>query len=433
MKRILLTLLLLGAAEFAPAQECWPLERCIAYALEHNTDVRQQRLEVEIRQVELQQVQAGQLPVLRAGIAQEMNWGRSVDMQELVIIRNKLTSATGASLTASLPVFEGFSQHFSRLAAKKAVEAARHESGRQREELAVEITRAYLQLLLAKQILSYRQESLTAIAGQRERTAGLVDAGSQPKTALSEMEAQLASEKAALVEASCQVRSATQALTRLMNLPPGEAFAASETFGSETPLAEPPVITEARLEDYLREDPGIQSTEALLDQMRYSHAQAKAAFLPSLRMSASYGTYYSSASEEAFRTQLDENRNPSLSLQLEIPVFQAFQAGTRLRKSRLACEQARLEVEKARIRVADEIRSAVIEAENSCQQFRSSEETLRAMRSLLEATEAKYNLGAASALDYILARNKHSKAVSDYLQAKWQYLFQLRMLERYLR
>ncbi|MBR1539268.1 MAG: TolC family protein, partial [Bacteroidales bacterium] len=377
MKRTLLILLLCTAGS-APAQETWPLERCIAYALEHNTGIRQQRLEVEVRKAELLQMQAASLPVLRAGIAQEYNWGRSVDMQELVIIRNKLTRATGASVTASLPLFEGFSQHYGRLAAKKAVEAARSDSGRQREELSVEITRAYLQLLLARQILSYRQESLTAITGQRERTARLVEAGSQPKTALSEMEAQLASEKAALVEASCRVRSATLALTRLMNLPQGESFTASEDFGTGTVLETPPSISEAQLEDYLREDPGIRSAEAVLEQTRYKHSQAKSAFLPGLRLSASYGTYYSSASDEAFRTQLDENRNPSLSIQLDIPVFQAFQAGTRLRKSRLACEQARLELEKVRTRVADEVRSAVIEAENSCQQFHSSEETLRA-------------------------------------------------------
>ena len=53
------------------------------------------------------------------------------------------------------------------------------------------------------------------------------------------------------------------------------------------------------------------------------------------------------------------------------------------------------------------------------------------MKELLSVTEAKYDLGAASALDYIVARNNHSKAVADYLQAKWQYLFQLLLMEYY--
>ena len=433
MRRIVLTLILSGLAGGLAAQEPWSLDRCIAYGLEHNTGIREQDIAIEIRRAELQQMRGAHLPVIRAGIGQDWNWGRSVDMQELLIIKNKLTKATGASLNASAALFEGFSRHHARLAAKEAVSAARHDAAQLREDLCIDITRAYLQLMLAKQILSHALESLSAIEQQRERTAGLVEAGSQPKTALSEMEAQVASEKAAMVEASCRVRSATLVLTRLMNLPPGEAFATGEAFSEMQADMPVPPVSEAQVEAYLLTAPELQRAQADLAQMRHRHAHAKAAFMPRLLLSGSYGTYYSSAAGESFRTQLDENRNPSLSLQLEIPVFQALQARTQLKKSRLACDQAQLEVEKARIRITDEIRSAVIEADNSYQQYRSAEETLHAMQSLLEVTEAKYNLGAASALDYILARNNHAKAVSDFLQAKWQYLFRHKLLEHYLR
>ena len=97
----------------------------------------------------------------------------------------------------------------------------------------------------------------------------------------------------------------------------------------------------------------------------------------------------------------------------------------------MSLETARLTAEKIQTQVLEEIRSAGIEAENCLQQYLSSEETLQAMQNLLEITEAKYNLGAATALDYIVARNKRLKAVSNFLQAKWQYIFQLQLLERY--
>ena len=431
MEKRILTLILLLAAGWLQAQEAWPLERCIQYALEHNTGIREQRVQIDLRKAELRQMQTGHLPVLRAGVAQEFNWGRSVDMQELVIIKNKLTQATGATLTATATLFEGFAQHYGRLAAKKAVEAARQDARSQDEALTIDVTRAYLQLMLARQILSYTEESLSAIILQRERTALMVEAGSQPKTALSEIEAQVAAEKAAMVEASCRVRTATLALTQLMNLPPGAAFAAGDAFEQEEVLSRVPLISETQMDDYIRQAPELLSAQASLERLRHQQTRVQAAFLPSLRLSASYGTYYSRAAGQPFRTQIDENRNPSLSLQLDIPIFQAFQAASQLRKSRLACDLARLGVEKVRTQLADRIRSAAIEADNCCQQYLSSEETLRAMESLLAVMEAKYNLGAASAVDYILARNHHFKAVSDYLQAKWQYLFQLKLLERY--
>ena len=189
--------------------------------------------------------------------------------------------------------------------------------------------------------------------------------------------------------------------------------------------------TAVQTEAWLQRDPRIRSAAAHIAQLRYDERAAKGLFLPSLSASAGYGTFYSSTNEEPFRTQLDENRNPSVALRLTIPIFDSWQAAAQLKKSRLALDMARLTAEKIQTQVLEEIRSAGIEAENCLQQYLSSEETLHAMQRLLEITEAKYNLGAATALDYIVARNKRLKAATDFLQAKWQYLFQLRLLERY--
>ena len=102
MKRILLLqVLLLLALPAAPlaAQEPWTLERCIQYGMEHNTGLQEQAVETALRKAVLREKTAAHFPQVSATIAQDWNWGRSVDMQELVIIHNKLTPATGASLS----------------------------------------------------------------------------------------------------------------------------------------------------------------------------------------------------------------------------------------------------------------------------------------------------------------------------------------------
>lgn len=431
MKRFLWILLFGAWTSPLPAQEPWPLERCIQYALEHNLDLQEKKLGVDIRRAELTQRRLAHLPVVSAQIAQEYNWGRSVDMQELVIIRNALTRATGASVSAALPLFNGFSRHYQRLSAKKAVEVAAFEVDDLRTALETDITRAYLELMLAKQMLNYTRESLATIIRQRERTAQLVEAGSQPKSALSEMEAQVAAERAEMVTAECRVRTATLSLTRLMNLPSDVSFTTGERFGQDSVAIRVPLVSDSQAERYLQNDPRIRGARARIAELQHQESAAKGQFFPSLNVSASYGTFYSSTADAPFRTQLDENRNPSVSLNLSIPIFSAWQAATNLKKSRLALEVARLDAQKVWTAVRDEIRSTRIETDNCLQQFLSSEETLQAMQQLLDVTEAKYNLGAATALDYIVARNKHFKAATDYLQAKWQYLFQLKLLERY--
>ena len=431
MKRISL-LILLGSLAFPlPAQEPWTLERCIAYGLAHNTGIRRQEVEISVRKADLRQKQFAHLPQVGIQLTHGANWGRSVDMQELVIIRNKLTQATGASLNLSLPLFDGLARHNTRLAARKSLEAAQLDASALARTLTVDITRAWVELMLARQLHTSACESHKTIVAQRERTAQLVAAGSQPKSALYEMDAQVASEKAAEVEAACRVRTAALTLGRLMNLTPEEDFATDASFGDDTVVRSVPILSRTQIEDWLRQDSRIRSTRKQIEETKHLHAAAKGAFLPSLNVTAGYGTYYSSAADGAFRTQLDENRNPSLSVQLTIPVFDALQRASQARKSRLALEKSRLEAENVRIQVEEEIRSATIEAENGCQKYLSAEETLRAMQELLAVTETKYNLGAASALDYLVARNHHAQALSDFLQAKWQYLFQLKLLEQY--
>ena len=431
MKRLITLLVLTEMATALSAQETWPLERCIDYGLQHNLDIRRQDNRIAEREAELLRRKLDHLPTLSVSIGQDYNWGRSVDMQELVIIRNKLTRATGASLNASVTLFEGMSKHYERLAAQKEAEAARFEAESLKEQLTLDITQSYLQLMLAKQIQAITRENYATIVQQRDRTARLVDAGSQPKSALGEMEVQVASEKAGMVEADCRVRTAVLTLTRLMNLPPDSTIVTGEVFGSDSIAPRIPVFTESQITDALRNDARARNARSATEAQRHLQSAVRGTFFPRLTLTAGYGTYYSSAADEPFRTQIDENRNPSLSFQLGIPLFTAGQLLVREKQQRLALETARLEEERVRTEITGEIHSALIEAENSLQQYRSAEETLLAVRDLLAITEARYNLGAATALDYIVARNNHFKAVSDFLQAKWQYLFQLKLLERY--
>ena len=82
MKRNALILLFSLLAVPLSAQETWPLERCIQYALAHNLDIREKQIEVAVRQTDLTQQRLRWLPSVALQIGEDFNWGRSVDMQE---------------------------------------------------------------------------------------------------------------------------------------------------------------------------------------------------------------------------------------------------------------------------------------------------------------------------------------------------------------
>lgn len=430
-KILLCTLSGLLAAGRPAAQEAWSLERCLDYAAVHSLGLREQEETIGQLRTDLLQKRAALLPAVHLAVGQDWNWGRSVDMQELVIIRNKLTQATAVSVNATWNLFDGFSREYGRLAARSSLEAATYQEQQMREALRIDVTRAYLQLLLARQMSRYAAENYATIVRQKERTAQLVDAGSQPRSALYEMEAQVAADRSSMVEAECAVRSAAQALMQLMNLPYDASFTIDDGFGEDPVRERIPLVTAAQVDDWTARDPRLLRANALVSEKQHQLSAARSGFLPAVNLTAGYGTYYSSSGEETFRKQLAENRNPSVGVSVVIPVFNGLQAVSALRTGRSRLRLAELGAEQVRQDIDGEIRSCAVEAENCRQKYLSAGETVQAMKSLLDVTEAKYGLGASTALDYLVARNNHYKAVSDYLRAKWQYLFQIQLLERY--
>ena len=88
----------------------WSLDRCVVYALQHNCDVLLQKADEAGRRQALSLSKLELLPTLYLNANQYYNWGRSVDMQELVIVRNRLTRQTSASAGASIALFDGFAR-----------------------------------------------------------------------------------------------------------------------------------------------------------------------------------------------------------------------------------------------------------------------------------------------------------------------------------
>ena len=115
-----ITVLWTGATGQAPL---WRLDSCIDYALCHNSSILLAETQKRRCQIDLMQSKMSLLPTLHLYVNQYYNWGRSVDMQELVIVRNRLTRQTSASVGASFSIFDGFAT-LSTIAANRALAAA---------------------------------------------------------------------------------------------------------------------------------------------------------------------------------------------------------------------------------------------------------------------------------------------------------------------
>ena len=418
------------------AQDSWSLERCIRYAWDNNLTIRQQSLETVRSEAMLMQSRLSFLPSISASFGHNLNWGRSVDLQNLEIIHNKLSQSTSASANASIYLLDGLSKLNNLKSSRKSVEISLQEVERLKDEISISIVKSYLQILLSKEIEASAIESLNAVTAQRERTKLLVEAGNQPYSSLLEIESQLASERVQAVTAGNQVITNTLALQQLLDLPYDPEFRI-EIPDTDCLLPESTDMNTEEIYSAAQSMPVIQSARLALDKGELDLRTARGQYYPKISLSASYGTFFSSStfapdgSLYPFFEQFRDNINPSISIGLTIPIFNNWSTKANVENARAAKESLELDLKIKQQTLYKEIQTAVTEAGTYLRQMEAARANMNSMRESFRYVEEKFNAGALNGTDYTVAMSNLKKAESEYLQAKYQYIFQLKIIDFY--
>ncbi|MCI1720336.1 MAG: TolC family protein [Bacteroidales bacterium] len=410
----------------------WSLERCIEYAKEHNLQVQQNQLSVQQAKNNILQSKLDFLPSVDGSASHNMSWGRSVNMQTLEIIQNKLSQSTSFSASASETIFSGLSKINTLKSNKTQLQIAEQQVEKLKNDITIQITKAYLQVLLAQELEKTAKENLESIAQQVEKSKQLVDAGSQAYSTLLEMKAQYANEASTLVDAQNNVRTNMLTLTQLLDLHPEQTagmsvIAPAENSADTLYEAEALDVVYAKALDL----PQIKAAELTLDKSRLDLKVQQARLYPSISASAGYGTFFTDGQGGAFFPQLDKNKQHSLGFSLNVPIFNGLSYRTNVKNARLAVESSRIDLEIQKQNLYKDVQTAYNEEYSALQKVKAARVTLESTKESFTYTENKFNVGALSGTDYRVAKANLFKAQSDFIQAKYQYLFESKILDFY--
>ncbi len=398
--------------------------------MENNLEIKQKTLIAEQDRNTLNRSKYDFLPSVSGSVNHNFNWGRSVDMQELVIIQNRMTQATSASIGTSIVVFDGLNKWNTVRSNSLTLQISIEQIEKLKNDISANITRAYLQLLLSIEIYNNAAVNYESILSQVEKAEKLVQSGSSLYGSFLEISAQAASEKANLVSAKNDITLNRLELKQMLDLYDDDSFEV------EYPdmESEPVIPYSFSCIELFREAlslPQIKSGIYDVENKRVQLAIAKGEYFPTISLSAGYGTYFSDAAEGTFNTQFYDNRNPSVSITISIPILNGLQRVTNSRNARLSLKYSETAFEMEKIKLYKEIQNAVTLACNQYEELIASKEKKKAMEELLRITEKKLEYGAVTANDYITARTNMLNAVSQYYRSKYQYLFQIKIIEFY--
>ena len=419
------------------SQELWTLDECISYANENNIQLKQKDLSIDLAENDLLQSKMELLPNAGLGASQTYRFGRSVDplTYEFTTENSKGSSFYGST---GVDLFKGFRTintiRRDRLNLDMMLEAYK----KAKNDLALNITRYYLQILFNKELREIAVEQVNVTELQVSKTERLVEAGELPKGDLLEIQALLAGEELNLVNANNQLKLSLLDLAQLLDINDVGNFDIVQPAFSNFVVED--IISDADevYQSALMLMPQVKGAELNVKLFEKELAISKGWRSPSLSMNAAWGSGYSdrildfqSGKIMPFRDQLEFASTTSLGLNLSVPIFSNLSALTDIKNKKIALLNVNYELEAVKNQLRKEIQQAAADAGAALEKYYATEKNLTSLQEAFRYTENKFSAGMLTSLDYNIAKKNLTKAQSDLLQAKYNYIFNLKILDFY--
>lgn len=428
---ILGSIMALMCIENANAQnDKWNLKQCIDYAIEHNIEVKQSQNKIKSLKVEKSTLKNSFLPDLNGGASQKFAFGRSLNQNNTY--ENENIQNSSFSLSTEVPLFTGFKTSASISRNKFDLLAAGANEELIKSNLSLNVTGAYFQILLNKEIYRIAQEQIELTKEQEVRTQLLIENGKAPQSQLYDVRAQLADDELTATEAKNSLRLAFLELMQLMELQSNEQFdidSLNENI-NKTDSMEPENIYAAALGCM----PQIKQAHYSLQSKSKSVKVAKSGYYPTLSLGAGISTgYYHSGSgiSQTFSKQFENNMQKSIYLSLSIPIFDRFSTRNQVRSARIDENNARLSLENEKKTLYKEIEKAYTDALSAWEKLQSTAKAVAANREAHRYALEKYAAGKSAVYEYNEIKMKLADALSKQSQAKYTYLLKEKVLAFY--
>ncbi len=421
------------------AQKLWSLEECIRYALENNLQVKRQELNVDYNRNNYTQSLFSILPSLNGSFNHNFSSGKTIDYSKFEYVdQNYWSSSMG--LSGNLTLFSGLQLYNNILMNRYQYLKSGADLDKTENDISLQLTNAYLQVLFARELLEVSKSRLEVTSLQAARMQRMLEAGNVAQGDFLQIKAQEASERTSLINASNNLDMAYLELTQLLDLDSANGFEILVPAHIEVELRAPLPSVMDIYQAALETMPQIRSAEYGLKSVRKQLAMAWGKASPAITLNGYLSSRYSEllsdplhpGEEYSFRDQVSDYYYKQVSIGLSFPIFNRLQVKNSISNARLSVTDSELQLAQAKKSLYKEVQQAHADALASMEKYNSSLEAVRYNEEAFKYTSQKYDVGLVNSVDYSIAQNNLLKAQSDMLQAKYEYIFKLKIIDLYM-
>lgn len=469
--KILILIVLLAVTGTVQAQEKWGLLKCIEYAMANNISVKQVDLQTKIAELNLKQSKYGQLPNLNFSGGPSYNSGRTQDPTTFSLSTQSYLSAN-IQLQSSADIFNWFSKRNTIAANEWELQATKANTDKLKNDIALSVANLYLQILLGMEQEKIAGIQLQQSQAQLVNTRKLVDAGNLPELNAANLEAQVAIDSSNIISAKGNVIQSILSIKAFM------ALDAATPFEIETPAAEK--IFVEKLADLQPESvyamaianmPQQKFNEFKLKAAQKTSAAAKGNLYPTFSVFGGIGSRYANAfnvpiyqralgptglvadagnnvfydvlgfqptqtkigtfKSDPFFSQVNQNLNQSVGLNISIPIFNGLGARTNYQQTKISIRNQELQKELDNQTLKQDIYKAYNAAMVALEKLNAGKKSLEAADRTFYYAQKRYDVGMLGTFELITSQNNLFTAKLQNALNQYDYVFKMKVLEFY--
>jgi len=411
------------------------LEQSIAIALKNNIDVQRSAIQSESAKIDLQQSRANLLPNLNAGLTHGINLGRNIDPFTNAFSNEQVTYAQ-PSLNSSLTLFNGMSLQNLIKQNSFLYQASKQEEQQAKDNLSLNVTLAYLQVLTAQDLYTISLSQQEVTAKQLERLEIMHKNGSIAPAEYFDVKGQYSGDKLLVVNAANSLENAKVALAALLNISyhkelvleplSADQFALIYEGGAEQ-------VYQSALTNYA----GVKAADLRLRSAEYRVRASRSGFFPRISFDAGIGSNFSNAARDAqglpigYFRQYNNNINQGYSVGISIPLFNAFRTRNNVSLAKLALRESDLLSGNVRIQLQQLTSQAYLNMESSRERYQNLLEQKEAFAESFRTMEIRFNAGVINSVDYLVSKNNFDRANQNLTSVRYDFILRKRILDFY--
>lgn len=432
IKIIVIALISMASILSAMAQNGgWTLRQCVEYAIENNLTVQRAENLAEQSKVDVHTKKWARLPNLSGSASQNYSWGRAASPVDNSY-SNTNNSTANFSLSTNVPLFTGFELPNQHALSKLNLKAAIEDLNKAKDDISVNVASAYVKVLFNKELAIVAQEQVNLSKEQLNRMVRLEEVGKASPAEVAESKARVAQDEMSAVQADNNYSISLLDLSQLLELPTPEGF--SIALPEEEPNFEKLTPPDDIFVGALTSKSEIMAAQYRLEGSEKSIRIAQSAYYPTLSFGGGLGSsFYTTKGRagEDFFSQLDNHFNKYIGFSLSVPIFNRFATRNRVRTAKLQQMNYSIQLDNTKKELYKEIQQAWYNAVAAEAKYNSSVAAVNANEESFRLMGEKFENGKATSVEYNEAKLNLMKALSDRIQAKYDYMFCSKVLNFY--